>query len=226
MSDVCFAPKSRPSRVRLGQIVICSINVGSSTGAFELLTRFDTGQRCKNRLDRLEQLYTADIEPGSKVLGPKMTGIRSCTSATNTFGPVMIIVQDFNVSPLALSLHSSHSPANVSASEPSRAVKYQGCLPLSGVLPLVITRRRDQAAAAFESVAKERLGLDCFRPRIEGRSSGFLKWLCSTTDGIKPQRMRTKSRFPSCSVTTSTGSVGQILYRGCRLCGGALSASR
>jgi len=36
-----------------------------------------------------------------------------------------------------------------------------------------------------------------------------------------PHRMRTKSRLPSRSVTTSTGSVGQILYRGGRLCGGA-----
>ena len=38
--------------------------------------------------------------------------------------------------------------------------------------------------------------------------------------------MRTKSRFPSRSVTTSTGSVGQILYRGGRLCGGSLILSR
>jgi hypothetical protein len=28
------------------------------------------------------------------------------------FGSVMIIVQDFNVSPVARSFHSSHSPAN------------------------------------------------------------------------------------------------------------------
>ena len=60
----------------------------------------------------------------------RVTGMRSCTSLTKAFGPVMIIVQDFNVSPLAPSLHSSHSPANVSAAELSRAVKYQACLPL------------------------------------------------------------------------------------------------
>ena len=30
----------------LSQMVICSINVGSSTGAFELLTRCETGHRC------------------------------------------------------------------------------------------------------------------------------------------------------------------------------------
>jgi hypothetical protein len=43
----------------------------------------------------------------------------------------MIIAQDLSVSPLVLSFHSSHSPATVKAGEPSRAVKYQGCLPLS-----------------------------------------------------------------------------------------------
>jgi hypothetical protein len=41
----------------------------------------------------------------------------------------MIIVQDFSFSPLAVSLHSSDSPASVSAVVLSRAVKYQGCLP-------------------------------------------------------------------------------------------------
>ena len=41
--------------------------------------------------------------------------MRSCTSATNGFGSVIIIVHDFNVSPLALSFHSSHNPANVNA---------------------------------------------------------------------------------------------------------------
>src|SRR5271169_2000146 len=45
-------------------------------------------------------------------------------------------------------------------------------------------------------------------------------------DGTSPHRMRTKSRLPSRSVTTSTGSVGQILYLGGRLCGGALIVSR
>ncbi len=48
--------------------------------------------------------------------------MRSCTSATKVFGSVMIIVQDFNVSPLDLSLHSSHSPAKVNAGELSRAI--------------------------------------------------------------------------------------------------------
>jgi|HubBroStandDraft_5_1064220.scaffolds.fasta_scaffold95759_2 hypothetical protein len=32
-------------------MVIRSINVGSSTGAFELLTRFETGQRCNKSSD-------------------------------------------------------------------------------------------------------------------------------------------------------------------------------
>jgi hypothetical protein len=67
---------------------------------------------------------------GSRSSCLRSTGIRSCTSATNLFGSVMIMVQDFSVSPLVLSRHSSHRPAIVSADEPLRAVKYQGCLPL------------------------------------------------------------------------------------------------
>jgi hypothetical protein len=46
--------------------------------------------------------------------------MRSCTSATNLFGSVIIIAQDLSVSPLSLSRQSSHKPAIVSAGEPSR----------------------------------------------------------------------------------------------------------
>jgi hypothetical protein len=53
----------------------------------------------------------------------------SGTSATKSFGSVMSIVQDFSTSPVALSFHSSHSPAKVIGS-PSARVKYQGCLPV------------------------------------------------------------------------------------------------
>jgi hypothetical protein len=44
-------------------------------------------------------------------------------------GSVMIIVQDFNCSPVARSFHSSHSPAAVSRGAPPAAVKYHGCFP-------------------------------------------------------------------------------------------------
>jgi len=36
-------------------MAICSINVGSSTGAFDLLTRSDTGQRQQILWSRLEK---------------------------------------------------------------------------------------------------------------------------------------------------------------------------
>ena len=42
----------------------------------------------------------------------------------------MSIVHDFSTSPVALSFHSSQSPAKVIGS-PSARVKYQGCLPVA-----------------------------------------------------------------------------------------------
>jgi len=39
------------------------------------------------------------------------------------------MAHDVIVSPVNLSRHRSHKPAIVRAGEPSRAVKYQGCLP-------------------------------------------------------------------------------------------------
>src|SRR6202012_2424013 len=50
-------------------------------------------------------------------------------SAANALGSPTIIVQDFRRSPVSRFFHSSHRPAAVSSSEPSRAVKYHGCLP-------------------------------------------------------------------------------------------------
>jgi hypothetical protein len=92
---------------------------------------------------------------GSKSFSASKTGIRACTSATNLFGSQIIIVHDLSVSPLTLSCHSSQRPAIVSAGEPSRAVKYQGCLPLG--VPFVIARHRNEAAIALERLTKERL---------------------------------------------------------------------
>ena len=56
----------------LSQMVICSINVGSSTGAFELLTRFDTVQRCKTLLATgLSSSVPPTSSQEAKSLGPK-----------------------------------------------------------------------------------------------------------------------------------------------------------
>jgi hypothetical protein len=58
----------------------------------------------------------------------RSTKIGTCTSA-KSFGAVIIIVHDLSGFPVSGSFHSSHNPATVSASEPSRPVKYHGCLP-------------------------------------------------------------------------------------------------
>ena len=103
----------------------------SSAGARELLTRLDAGQRCSTSLAAgLSNAGPASLSQDAKSLESRTTGVRSCISATKSFGSVMSIVQDLSVSPVVLSFHSSHSPANVIGS-PSARVKYQGCLPLA-----------------------------------------------------------------------------------------------
>ena len=78
------------------------------------------------------------------------------------------MVQDFRVSPLARSRHSSHKPAVVRAGEPSRG-EIPGLFAVRRVLPLVVTRRGDQASRALKRVAKEWLGFDRLHSRIECR---------------------------------------------------------
>ena len=110
-------------------------------------------------------------------------------------------------------------------------------------LPLIVTRCRDEAAGSSEGIAKERLVRDRLSTRVD-RPSWMLERRplcphlvpCSDSEmppgaccyGPWPLALHALrvSRLPSRSVTTSTGSVGQILYRGGRLCGGALMASR
>src|SRR3974390_1496911 len=52
--------------------------------------------------------------------------MRSCSSATNSFGSVMIIAHDFRRSPVSRFFHSSQRPAIVSSADPSRAVQRLG----------------------------------------------------------------------------------------------------
>ena len=62
-----------------GQMVIRSINVGSSTGAFELLTRFETGQRCNKSSGAgcSSSIPASPLIHGSKSRSASMTGMRS-----------------------------------------------------------------------------------------------------------------------------------------------------
>ena len=65
-----------------------SISVGSSSLARELFTRFDTGHFC-NRSFGAGFNNSRPASPrsqGSKSFAGKRTGIRSCTSATKSFG--------------------------------------------------------------------------------------------------------------------------------------------
>jgi thioredoxin reductase (NADPH) len=84
------------------------------------------------KLSNKERVNARTIVIASGWSGFKSTGMRSCTSATNSFGSLMIIAHDFRRSPVSRFFHSSQRPAIVSTGDPSRAVKYQGCLP-SGV---------------------------------------------------------------------------------------------
>ena len=52
----------------------------------------------------------------------RITRIRSWTSATKALGSVIIIVQDFSVSPVARSFHSSQRPANVIGSPSAHVI--------------------------------------------------------------------------------------------------------
>ena len=75
----------------------------------------------------------------------------------------MIIVQDFNRSPVVRSFHSSHS-----SSQQRRVIGRREIPRLLSAfrrLPLVISRERDQAARALKRIAKEGLGLDGLRGR-------------------------------------------------------------
>ena len=107
------------------------INVASSALARELLTRFETGHRCRKSFGAgfRYSMPASPFSQGSNCFSAKRTGIRSWTSATKPLGSVIIMVQDFSRSPVSRFFHSSHSPAIVSAGDPSRAVKYQGCFP-------------------------------------------------------------------------------------------------
>ena len=146
-----------------------SINVASSALARELLTRFETGHRCRKSFGAGFR-YSMPASPfsrGSNCFSVKRTGIRSWTSATKPLGSVIIMVQDFSRSPVSRFFHSSHSPAIVSAGDPSRAVKYQGCFPLSACPAIHNIRKPEWTAGPLKGVSEKRLRLDCFRSGVE-----------------------------------------------------------
>ncbi len=85
----------------------------------------------------------------------------------NEFASVIIMVQVVSVSSFSRSCHSLHKPAIVKIGLSGRRDVVR-LLPIWSGLPLVVPRRRDQAAGAPERVAKHRLLGDRFRPSVEG----------------------------------------------------------
>jgi hypothetical protein len=125
-AEVRFSFGSRPAAIS-----IFSIRVGSSSLARELFTRFDTGHFCSRSFGAgfNNSMPAVPLSHGSKSFSVSNAGIRSCSSATKSLGAQITIVQDFSGMPVSGFFHSSHKPTTVSAGEPSRAVKYKGCLP-------------------------------------------------------------------------------------------------
>ena len=94
-----------------------SISVGSSLSARELLTRFDTGQRCSTSFAAgLRRAVPPSFSHGSKSVRSRDYRIRSYISAATALGSATIMVQDLSFSPVEWCFHSSHSPANVRGS--------------------------------------------------------------------------------------------------------------
>src|SRR5215472_12377728 len=96
-----------------------------------------------------------------------MTGIRSCSSATREFGPVVKIVQLSIISPSGL-LHSSNSPANAKTSPNLEPVRL---LHRPHFRPLVESGRRNEAAFGKDRISKRRCRCHGLRPGVEPPTS-------------------------------------------------------
>jgi hypothetical protein len=93
-------------------------------------TRLDTGQRCSTSFAAgLSNAALRSLSQNAKSLDARTTGMRSCTSATKSFGSVMSVAHDFSNSPVALFFHSPTAGKVIGS--PSARVKYQGCLPVA-----------------------------------------------------------------------------------------------
>ena len=101
--------------------------------------------------DRLQILCSCiPAQHGANCSCVKNTGIRSWISAADSFGSVMIIVQDLSRSPSTFSTFPKTGSCE----------KWQA-----------------SAADALKRITKDRFGVDGFRPRIEGRHPQFFERL-------------------------------------------------
>ena len=79
--------------------------------------------------------------------------MRSWTSETKSFGSVMIIAQDLSFSPVALSFRSSQARESDRLAIGAREIP--GLFAGGGILPFVISRRRDETAAPPKCIPEE-----------------------------------------------------------------------
>jgi len=72
--------------------------------ARRIATRCDTGQRFRTSFAvGLSSAVPPSFSHDARSVGSRITGMRSCTPVTKSFDSVIIMVQDFNVSPVARS---------------------------------------------------------------------------------------------------------------------------
>src|ERR1700716_4085711 len=93
-----------------------------------------------------------------------ITGIRSCIPASRLFASVVMVAKVCTRSPSA-DFHASQMPAKATGSPSTRATA-KGVLP-SGSSPLVVDRRRNQAAALRKGLLKHAGLGDGFRPGVD-----------------------------------------------------------
>ncbi len=121
-----------------------SINVASSASAFELLTRFDTAQRCR---------YSFDAGSAHSSLPSSFSHGANCFSVRNTGIPPWISGSQNDHHAGLQPLISLAVLPFVPKTNNIGGDEYQGCLSV-GVF--VITRHRDEAPRAIERVAEVR----------------------------------------------------------------------
>ena len=125
-----FNPFTCPNCGAFYQVVKAEAGSETSASAFELLTLFDTGQRCRKSFEAgFRYRHLPPAQPRRKLLLRQEHRHAIVDFGGEMFGSVIIIVHDFSRSPVWRSFHSSQRPAAVRSGELSRAVKYQGCFP-------------------------------------------------------------------------------------------------
>ena len=133
----------------------------------------------------------------SAPLTPSMSSRPPRTSASFSqcaFGSVMIIVQDFNVSPVARSFHTVRRPRGCD----DLSIGAREVVRLSACPAIRSTQRPDDAAGSLERFAEVRLRRHGLNSRIErGKPHQILERLRDHQREIRPQRYSRALTRPS-----------------------------